>query len=638
MHSLLLHVNLLHREWHGLGDWPPSPFRLFQAMVAGAFGGRWAGEDQNAKEQRLQAFQWLERQQPPDIVAPPRSQCGQITSYVPNNDLDSVGGDPRRVEEIRAEKAISSVRLEDSRTFLYAWHFETGEAEANLLCDLADRLHTFGRGVDPAWVRAEVIDRDAAESCLVAHGAVARPTGPTGANLLPCPADGSLQSLLDRHWAQAHRLRYDRTLKKTFFRQPTKAHYRQVGYDTPPSRFFFELRDPDNLGRFVPVPQTKALLLTEAVRDQAAQRLSRAAEKYASLADRFVIGRGAGSADRDRRVRIVPLPTIGHPHASPSIRRVAVEVPPQCPLSAHDMKWAFTGLTLPVQFGSETLSASPALLLPAESHDMLRHYGWGAECSRWRSVTPVAMPISLARVRNGVDRSLSEAHCVGAFVNALRHAGVTTPVAGVRLQREPFHAKGAAADAFESPRFTGRLRHVEVVFRSPVRGPLILGDGRFVGLGVMQCVLEPPPGLHVFAVHQSSAPAASRSTAIVRALRRAIMARAQALYDRKQLPVIFHGHEEDGSPARPGNHRHLFFAAFSSEGSDRIDRLAVIAPALCDRSISDRRHWDDLARAVNGLRILRCGRDGVLTLTPLSSDSDPAFFWQRVRMDFGDSL
>jgi CRISPR-associated protein Csb2 len=108
MHTLLFQVNLLNPLWHGTGDWPPSPFRLFQAMVAGAFGGRWAAEDEDAVGQRFEAFRWLERQPPPHISAPPRSECRHITSYVPNNDLDSVGGDPARVDEIRVEKVSSS--------------------------------------------------------------------------------------------------------------------------------------------------------------------------------------------------------------------------------------------------------------------------------------------------------------------------------------------------------------------------------------------------------------------------------------------------------------------------------------------------------------------------------------------------
>jgi CRISPR-associated protein Csb2 len=594
-------------------------------MIAGAFGGRWVSEDDGARERHAHAFRWLESRQPPHISAIPRSECRQITFYVPNNDLDSVGGDPHRVEEIRAEKVVSTFRLESSQTFLYAWYFEEGEAEAKLLCELVERLHTFGRGVDPAWARGEVVDQKAAEASLAAHGAVARPTGLSGENLLPCPTNGSLQSLILRHQATTGRLRQDRASKKTLFRQPPKPHYQRVSYDRPPTRLLFEIRQPDDPSRFVPIPQVRASALTEAVRDEATRRLSHAAERYASLAERFVAGRGAGAEDLDRRVRIVPLATIGHPHASPSIRRVAVEVPPECPVSAQDVEWAFLGLSLPNE-GSSAVLSGQAVLFPAQSDEMLRHYGWGREATRWRSVTPVVLPMAPQRARTGKERSLSEAACAGAFVNALRHAGITATVAEVRIQREPFHASGAVAEAFRSSRFHGRLRHVEVVFQSPVRGPLIVGDGRFVGLGVMRPANELVTGLHVFAVEHSGAPNIARSAAVARALRRAVMARAQVLYDRNVLPVFFHGHEADGSPSRVGNHAHLFFAAFSSDGRARIDRIAVMAPGLCDRSILDRKHWNDLARAVDGLHTLSCGRDGVLTLAPQPAETDDSYF------------
>jgi CRISPR-associated protein Csb2 len=624
MRSLLVHVNLLQPLWHGKGDWPPSPFRLFQAMVAGAFGGRWAAEDKEAHEQRVEAFRWLERQRAPEISAPLRSECRKITSYVPNNDLDAVGGDLRRVAEIRAEKVISPVRLETSQTFLYAWHFEAGESEAKLLCDLAERLHTFGRGVDPAWARGEVVERESAEASLAAHGVVARPGGPSGKDLLPCPVEGSLHSLIQRHRATAQRFRQDPVSKRTQFWQPPKAHYQRVGYDRPPARLFFEIRRPDDLSRFARIPQVKASVLTEAVRDEAARRLSNVGKKYAALAERFVAGRTASAADLDRRVRIIPLSTIGHPQASPSIRRIAVEVPPECPVSPQDVEWAFFGLSPSNETGPQTSLTSAAILVPAQSHDMLLHYGWDREFARWRSVTPVALPMAPGRTRTGAERSLSEAQCTGAFVNSLRHAGITAAVAGIRIQREPFHAKGAVAEAFETSRFAGRLRHVEVAFQSPVRGPLVLGDGRFVGLGVMRPVHETPAGLHVFAVEQGCA--VSRSASVARALRRAVMARAQILFGPNPLPLIFHGHEDSGAPARSGNHKHLFYAAFSSQGGDRIDRLALIAPGLCDRTISDRQHWNDVARAVNGISVLRCGRDGVLALIPLPLEADDSFF------------
>jgi hypothetical protein len=56
----------------------------------------------------------------------------------------------------------------------------------------------------------------------------------------------------------------------------------------------------------------------------------------------------------------------------------------------------------------------------------------------------------------------------------------------------------------------------------------VLGDGRFAGLGVMRPVQALLPGLHVFFVDRPSAPPISRSVAVAAALRRAVMARAQA--------------------------------------------------------------------------------------------------------------
>jgi CRISPR-associated protein Csb2 len=57
----------------------------------------------------------------------------------------------------------------------------------------------------------------------------------------------------------------------------------------------------------------------------------------------------------------MPLATIGHPHASPSIRRIAVEVPAECPVSAQDVEWAFVGLAL----SNETRSDGPLALTVA---------------------------------------------------------------------------------------------------------------------------------------------------------------------------------------------------------------------------------------------------------------------------------
>src|SRR5438067_11457037 len=88
MTHLLLTVQLLDDRYHGLlardgpPEWPPSPFRLFQALVAGVARRNELDTDIG------KSLEWLEKLDAPMILAP-RSRDGQIiTRFVPNNDGD----------------------------------------------------------------------------------------------------------------------------------------------------------------------------------------------------------------------------------------------------------------------------------------------------------------------------------------------------------------------------------------------------------------------------------------------------------------------------------------------------------------------------------------------------------------------
>lgn len=72
-------------------------------------------------------------------------------------------------------------------------------------------------------------------------------------------------------------------------------------------------------------------------------------------------------------------------------------------------------------------------------------------------------------------------------MQALRHAEVRIRPEVIRVQREPFESNGESAETFaEGTRFSKhRLWHVEVKFDEGFSGPLVIGDGRFLGLGIM---------------------------------------------------------------------------------------------------------------------------------------------------------
>jgi CRISPR-associated protein Csb2 len=643
--ALLLSVRLHDGRYHGRPEWPPAPARLFQALLAGAAAG-----DGLAEADR-DALAWLEGLEPPAIAAPP-SRLGQgFRSFVPNNDLDAVGGDPDRIAEIRAPKAIRPVLIDPEIPLLYLWRFpDTAEAglRAAAIVRLAAGLYQLGRGVDMAWAAAELLPEEAAADRLLAHrGPVYRPAAGTSDRSLAVPVPGSLASLIDRHGRMRSRLatayrdaptRKDPARKiaiGTRFSNPPRPRFRQAAYDAPPHRFLFDL-----LGEAATRRQDRAVALTEQVRGAAAARLAAALPEKAALVQAVVVGSvESAEADKAARLRIVPLPSIGHRQADRAIRRVLVEVPPDCPLAAGDLRWAFAGLTLAAD------ARSGEVLAEAADTAMLGHYGVGARAQLWRSVTPAALPVGDAARppprRLGSERAAEESAAIGAVLQALRHAGIAARPAAVRVQREPFEAKGATTEAFAAgTRFpVHRLWHVELTLREPVAGPLLLGDGRYLGLGLMAPVpgdgrrsdaAADRPGRDVFAwsLPEEARPALAERPALLRAFRRALMSLAS---DPRSgaIPPLISGHEPDGGPAASGRHRHLFLVALDGDGDGRIDQLLAVAPWRADRSPGDpgpagdrerRRDRFLLRTTARRLTELRAGRLGRFALVPAPPD------------------
>jgi CRISPR-associated protein Csb2 len=199
-------------------------------------------------------------------------------------------------------------------------------------------------------------------------------------------------------------------------------------------------------------------------------------------------------------------------------------------------------------------------------------------------------------------------------------------VEAVGVQREPFEGNGDRVELFaQGTRFPkGRLWHVEIRFVEPVRGPLVIGDGRFLGLGVMAPV-HMVRALHAFVI-ESGLSQNPHPADFIRALRRAVMARVQATLGESQtLPPFFSGHEPDGTPAQCEEHPHLAFA-FDPDGN----RLLVIAPHVIDLRAAtpeEERHLETLERALGGLCQLKAGSSGLLTIRPTTVEvqTDPLF-------------
>ncbi len=640
-------VARFHGMVQGNPEWPPSPARVFQALVAGNAQG------DGLEREVLDALEWMERL-PPPVIAAPRAQRGsRATLYVPNNDADAQP-DPRDVSSIRVKKVVHPALFDAETPLLYAWPVPEGSPHADAVIRAALGVYQLGRGVDMAWAVGELVDDEELERRLTAHdGTIHWPEPSRAGRAVACPMPGSLASLERRHRATRFVEEAGSRTPKLLFTNAPKPRFVDVAYERARRRAVWELRDREDDAKAWSWPLHKVVSLVERVRDGAAARLRNGLPEEHAAIERTLVGRKADGSDpspASERVRLVPLPSIGHAHADHGVRRILVEIPSGASLRAADVEWSLSGLG---PLDPPSGAASPFVLTRAEDDRMLEHYLGPAR--RWRSVTPLALPetarrrrIEPARRREeakpGRERAAEEARAVGAVQVALRHAGVHATVVAARAQREPFEPRGTRVEPFaDGTRFAKeRLWHVELELDRSVEGPLVLGDGRFLGLGVMAPVAEAWAGacagdpasarprpqlggasavLGLFALNVASR-AKDEPLVLARAIRRAVIARVQAQVGESSLGRFFTGHEEGGTPARAPRSNHL---AFQCDAARR--RLLVVAPHWLDHrapTAEERREIGLLTQALEGLVELRAGSTGrfAVNLEPLDA-TDP---------------
>lgn len=640
-------------RYHGMSqgspEWPPAPGRVFQALVAGLACG-------NAlPDHAVPAFEWLESLQPPIVAAPSRTLGQSVSLFVPNNDADSLS-DPSDVSDIRTAKLVQPSLFSADPPLLYAWLLPEDAPHAEAIAASAHSLYQLGRGIDMAWACGEVIAEDALQILLTEYrGVVHRPEpGSRGRPVLACPQPGTLASLLQRHRATRLRTEGSGAKARVMFTNPPKPQLASVSYGPTRSLVVYELRDRMHAKPW-PWSLYRAATLVERLRDAAAARLRACIDDDDDRIARCLVGRtpdGSCAVPVSRRIRIVPLASIGSVHADHAIRRVLICQPSGSELPAADVNWAFSGLDW---IDPDSGELSPWIVTKSEADPMLAHYVGPSR--RWRSVTAVALPVSARRRRieptrrqleakGGQERLSEEDVAVAAVRMALRHAEVPGRVLTIRVQREPFEAKGSRAEAFaEGTRFAKeRLWHVDIELDRSVEGPLTIGDGRFLGLGVLAPVVEPwvgpaekhpqprttlmSPSTDGFFALEFAGSAPARDAApigIARSLRRAVMARvrdALALDPDAGLDQFFSGHEPDGTSSRANSSRHLSFQWDPARG-----RLLVIAPHRLERRMAGWRELpllQTLERALDGLVELRAGSAGCLGVRRASvAGSDP---------------
>jgi len=452
-------------------EWPPQPDRIFSALVAsfGAHGGR--------AEERA-ALEWLEAQEPPRLTPVDAFARVAVAAFVPPNDVATLPEGRRR----QPRRFPASVPLaEPGATHLrLVW---AADAAAHLPALQALARDTSYIGHSSALVRC----RFSAEDVAAERFAPAR----------AAPYPGRL--------AELERL-YRRHVEKGDSNARPRRELLTAPVETSPGA-------PSGLfGRRWIVLEAAEGERPDIRSAAIIARLLRAAlmEKFATSIPPWLSGHMPdGAPTTDPHIAIVPLADIGWRHSDGGLKGLALIVP-----RALEDEWR--AAATPAAFAEANVLASAVARLPRDRDGAIELAEPSGRPGRifWRlreaptpdlhslkpdrycmtsTVWSTATPIALDRFpkAQGATRLAEAAEIIA---RACANIGLPAPARVEVHKHSAFRGAPSAWPPGGAPRWTGWARpkaladrplfHATLRFDAPVRGPLILGAGRFFGLGL----------------------------------------------------------------------------------------------------------------------------------------------------------
>lgn len=480
MTHLLITVHWFDDRYHGLLDrdgppeWPPSPYRLFQALVAGvARRGELEGE-------AGQALDWLQSLKPPMIIAP-RSRPGQIvTHFVPNNDGDKK---PDRQDRLTGKTFRPTLMLDPSDVH-YLWEIPSDRVSpAETVCKAARYLTCLGWGIDMASADGRLINSDGISQLpgirwSPRHGVV-RDDG-----LLRVPIVDSLGDLVNTFQSALNRIEHGKPLN--IVKKPTV--FDRVFYESKERLLqrpyvVFELRQDDD-SRFV-YPQNKLIHIAGMVRHLAREAMEKSPPEGVGddWVETYVVGHAKADGVGHRQFSYMPLPSIGHHHADQKVRRVMISAPPGDERLLQHLAKRLNGQ--PLKPTAQTKLEHPPTLVRIYQDEVAPFYVQSA--SVWASVTPVILP--------GHDDHRSD-KTSKLIEKALAQSGIEQQCEFEWSTFSHFRNSFSAHKYGRDRRQSGYFRpshllsqtavHLRLYFKDGLKvpGPLAIGAGRHCGFGL----------------------------------------------------------------------------------------------------------------------------------------------------------
>ncbi len=514
MTFLLLTVRFLDDRYHGLlgrggpPEWPPSPFRLFCALVAGVARRGKLDSDVGS------ALAWLQALTPPIIIAPPAKTGQRIIRYVPWNSGDAKPDRQLRLSEKPTIPTLMLLESGQNPEVYYLWDIRgLRNVPTDSICDAARSLTVLGWGVDMAFADAMLVNEEEVRRLSGIRWYPSRSAGHEAGIQLRVPtADYKLQECTLSDLRHCHETAMKRlSLGEPLHTVDEPRVFERVFYTAEPPphpvaafeihRTIEDQEKEDNAGqsKFRPFHHVRRVTTVAGMlRDSVARVASRLGWTQAEIAAR-IQGHGDGhngQSTSSDRIQFLPLPSIT-PNGVGGIRRVLVVGPPG---------FDITPLRRPLN-GEELIdreSQQPVAMLSGIAGTDRYLLPFLRPARMWSSVTPVILPGHDEADPQTIERRLRGlksqeerqersrklyAKAEGLFRKAMQQARFPAPLCdgaviewravGFRAGLDPAIRYCVSAHHAHYPRY-----HVRITWPVPVRGPVCLGVGRYYGMGL----------------------------------------------------------------------------------------------------------------------------------------------------------
>ena len=443
---------------YGTREWPPHPSRFYSALVA-AYHEHDHGEDER------QALKWLETLPAPRLCVPDAHTRDTVTFFVPHYDHKKItqqGGEIELIPEYRSSsnKARTFPTVIPEGPFYFIWDGNPDDKTRTALNRLATSVPYFGDS--SSLVHAQVVEK-------VPEPNVVPATNQPGEEHLRVTGPGRLEALEEAYNVGRRP-------------QPTgQVEYTSSGLNAT-GRSGNETSDFGTSDDFLILRIIDGPRLPLEVAHDLTTSIRRA---ILAIVDdpipEWISGHTTDGAPSDEtHVAFVPLANVGHTWADGSVLGLAIVIPRH--VSVHQKQTLYQAIEelRPIGLGSRGSVELERVISPVK--ESLKRDGYTGSSTLWTTVTPYIYD----RYPNSDDDRIE------IIAQACRHIGLPDPEAVKVIEHgvSPLQGVPRAQDTqLNGTRFSDRPRkHVIIRFSEPVEGPIIIGRGRYLGIGLMQSI------------------------------------------------------------------------------------------------------------------------------------------------------